>query len=195
MKNDLQNSKNELRQALEPAAQSTEQFLSTVRAEQAQLQYQTLMAKHQLEQERAESRHQREMEKLREEQRHDREVNEHKLRREQYSTAATGSSSVASIVKAAAVIVPIVVSAGLWLRAKSAVASIGCIINGIKAMAPAIGRMGTRVLQAADGILHISKAATKGVCSIASKVGSGIKAIGTTGSTWFRNAHLVPSMF
>lgn len=114
LKKDLQTTKAELDRANSASRASYEQQVLAAKFAAQQLEQENLKMKQKLQEEEARTNKERDYYKFQYEQK----INDAKVEKEQISTKATQVSSWANIAKAAAAIVPIVISAAVWFTSR-----------------------------------------------------------------------------
>ena len=127
---DLKNTTTELRQANAPMTMSSDQFLAAQRTATAQMQYETLLAKNRIDAERAEEKHQREMSQMKLEHEHEKVINDLKVQKEQQSTYSAEVSTIGTVAKTLAVLLPIAASVGLYLASRGSSELISGTVSG-----------------------------------------------------------------
>ena len=164
---DLKNTTTELRQANAPMNMSTEQFLAAQRTATAQMQYETLLAKSRTEAERAEEKHQREMHQMQIEHKHEKAINELKVQKEQQSTYSAEVSTLGTVAKTLAVILPIAASVGFYLSSRGSSELIAGVANSLGFRA--LGGVGALATSAIGTLVSLG---TEVVTNVVDTVGS-----------------------
>lgn len=159
LKKDLATTKSELDRANSASRASYEQQVLAAKLAAQQMEQENIKQKQRLQEEEARLNRERDFYKFKYEQ----EINNAKVEKEQMSTRATQASSLANIAKAAATIIPLIVSAAIWFtsRGNADAKAVYAGLNGVH-----LGELASKGVSVVSHLCNKVSAACSSVCGL-----------------------------